>query len=104
MTATMPNGFAEFALMMVTYVGVSFALTGDYKCIFPPILAYCSNEEQNKKSSLTFPKTNKIAFAWFGHFVFEHNRPATFIYPSYSLMGDYRMWFEVLTGQIGLGK
>ena len=38
-------------------------------------------------------------FAWIGHFVFEKNRPATFMYPLYSLMGDFRLWFEVVTGQ-----
>ena len=37
------------------------------------------------------------AFAWVGHFFFEHNKPATFKYPLYSLMGDWRMWWEVVT-------
>ena len=36
-------------------------------------------------------------FAWTGHFVFEKNRPATFKYPLYSLAGDLRLWFEVVT-------
>lgn len=39
------------------------------------------------------------AFAWVGHFFFEHNKPATFRYPLYSLMGDWRMWWEVLSRQ-----
>lgn len=30
-------------------------------------------------------------FAWLGHFKFEHNKPATFRYPFYSLMGDWVM-------------
>jgi hypothetical protein len=38
-------------------------------------------------------------FAWVGHFVFEKNRPATFQYPLYSLAGDFRLWFEVVTGR-----
>ncbi|MGR4864802.1 Mpo1-like protein [Caulobacter sp. LARHSG274] len=38
-------------------------------------------------------------FAWVGHFVFEKNRPATFRYPLYSLAGDFRLWFEVVTGR-----
>lgn len=39
-------------------------------------------------------------FAWAGHFLFEKNRPATFKHPVYSLMGDFRMWWQVLTGKI----
>jgi hypothetical protein len=31
--------------------------------------------------------------------VFEKNRPATFKYPLYSLAGDFRLWFEVVTGK-----
>jgi len=30
--------------------------------------------------------------AWIGHFFFEKNRPATFQYPLYSLIGDWVMW------------
>ncbi|ETO06670.1 hypothetical protein RFI_30722 [Reticulomyxa filosa] len=30
--------------------------------------------------------------AWVGHFVYEHNKPATFIYPSFSLMSDWKLW------------
>ncbi len=40
------------------------------------------------------------AFAWVGHFFFEHNRPATFKHPWYSLMGDWRLWWEILLGRI----
>ncbi len=39
------------------------------------------------------------AFAWVGHFFFERNRPATFKYPAYSLMGDWRLWWEILSGK-----
>jgi hypothetical protein len=42
------------------------------------------------------------AFAWVGHFFFEHNKPATFKYPRYSFMGDWRLWWEILTGKIRL--
>lgn len=38
--------------------------------------------------------------AWIGHFFFERNRPATFQYPLYSLMGDFVMLKDVLTGKI----
>jgi hypothetical protein len=40
------------------------------------------------------------AFAWVGHFFFEHNRPATFRYPGFSFIGDFRLWWEMLTGRI----
>ena len=37
-------------------------------------------------------------FAWVGHFAFEKNRPATFKYPLWSLMGDFRLFYETLAG------
>jgi hypothetical protein len=40
------------------------------------------------------------AFAWTGHFFFEHNKPATFTYPWLSFLGDWRMWWDMLTGRI----
>ena len=40
------------------------------------------------------------AFAWVGHFFFEHNRPATFKYPGFSFMGDWRLWWETVTGRM----
>jgi hypothetical protein len=40
------------------------------------------------------------AFAWFAHFVIEKNKPATFQYPLWSFMGDYKMIALMLTGKI----
>ena len=40
------------------------------------------------------------ALAWTGHYFFEHNRPATFRHPWWSLRGDWRMWWEMLSGKI----
>ena len=40
------------------------------------------------------------AFAWVGHYFFEHNRPATFSYPFYSFAGDWVMWKDILSGKI----
>jgi len=39
-------------------------------------------------------------FAWVGHFFFEHNRPATFDYPLYSLLGDWVMFRDMLIGRV----
>lgn len=39
-------------------------------------------------------------FAWVGHFVVEKNRPATFTHPFFSLLGDFRMFWELLTGRL----
>lgn len=40
--------------------------------------------------------------AWIGHFFFERNRPATFIYPTYSMLCDFIMWAQSVTGQLPL--
>ena len=40
------------------------------------------------------------AFAWAGHFFFEYNKPATFRHPWLSFLGDWRMWWEMLSGRI----
>jgi len=40
------------------------------------------------------------AFAWYGHFFVEHNKPATFGHPFYSLAADYVMVFKMATGRM----
>ena len=42
------------------------------------------------------------AFAWFSHFFVEKNKPATFKYPLWSLISDYKMVFYMLTGKMEL--
>ncbi|HEY3129338.1 MAG TPA: DUF962 domain-containing protein [Acidobacteriota bacterium] len=39
-------------------------------------------------------------FAWFGHFFAEKNRPASFHYPLYSFLADWKMWAFTITGRL----
>ena len=41
-------------------------------------------------------------FAWIGHYFVEKNKPTTFTYPLYSLMGDWVMFKDILTGKMKL--
>jgi len=66
-----------FIIALIAYVAVS----GGYSLLwFIPVIGY--------------------GFAWVGHFIFEKNRPATFVYPIYSLMGDWVMFKDILIGKI----
>ena len=38
--------------------------------------------------------------AWLGHLAFEHNRPATFRHPLYSLVADWVMYGQMLARRI----
>lgn len=42
-------------------------------------------------------------FAWVGHFIIEKNRPATFTYPLWSLMGDMKLLAHMWTGKMWTG-
>ena len=41
-------------------------------------------------------------FAWFSHFFFEKNKPATFKYPLYSFLGDWVMLKDILIRKVKL--
>ena len=62
------------------------------------ILAYALYTSQYKL--IWFCPLVGYAFAWTGHFVFEKNRPATFKQPLFSLMGAFKMWWQLVTKKI----
>jgi len=71
--------FVGTSLVIVTALGA--VLSGHYALLWLlPLLGY--------------------GFAWVGHFYFEKNKPATFQYPFYSLMGDFVMYKDMWTGKI----
>jgi len=71
--------FAGTVLVIATLLYI--LMTGRYVALFLlPVIGY--------------------GFAWAGHFFFEKNKPATFNYPLYSLMGDFVMFRDILIGRI----
>ena len=40
------------------------------------------------------------AFAWFAHFVIEKNKPASFRYPFWSFVSDFKMMWYMITGRM----
>lgn len=39
-------------------------------------------------------------FAWYSHYFVEKNRPATFTYPVWSLLADFRMFWLMCSGKM----
>jgi hypothetical protein len=40
-------------------------------------------------------------FAWFAHFVIEKNKPASFKYPFWSFISDFKMMWYMATARMG---
>lgn len=73
------HGFIELLLTLLSFLILNKALGGRTSAALAvPLIGY--------------------SFAWVGHFFYEGNKPATFIYPVFSLAGDFTMWFRVITG------
>ena len=68
------------SLLGLAVVIAAFALAHPWYALLWPVIGY--------------------GFAWFGHFVIEGNRPATFGHPWWSFISDYRMVWLMLTGQL----
>jgi len=48
---------------------------------------------------IIFSLLSGYGFAWVSHFFIEKNKPATFKYPFYSLIGDHLMFIEIIMGK-----
>lgn len=80
-TKAIPHGLFEMLLLFLTFITSMRVCTGKWsKGIQVLLVGY--------------------GFAWVGHFYFEHNKPATFIYPTYSLMGDLKLWYQIATQEL----
>ena len=79
------GGLVEFALLIVIFLSTGSALCGSLlTTVSVPFVAY--------------------GCAWAGHFFVEHNTPATFVYPTWSLVSDFVMMVELATGALTLWK
>ena len=78
LTRGMDSGIVEFAVTLFVLIHAQKKIAGKslMKSLRVPLIGY--------------------VFAWIGHFYFEKNKPATFIYPIYSLCGDFKMLYEFL--------
>ena len=67
-------------MLAIVCIGLALALKNAWFVAAAPIIGY--------------------AFAWYAHFFVEHNKPATFGHPLYSLAADYRMLFLMMAGKM----
>ncbi|GAA4107687.1 DUF962 domain-containing protein [Aquimarina addita] len=65
--------------LVFVVIGIAIYFNWSWKWIFVPLVGY--------------------GFAWVGHAFFEKNKPATFKYPFWSLISDFKLFFEILFGK-----
>jgi hypothetical protein len=99
----MREGFASFSEFYVFYLGEHHSricrrlhFAGSSLALGFVVLAIMRDDPRWLLASLL----SGYAFAWAGHFFFEHNRPATFKHPFYSFAGDWVMFKDILIGKI----
>ena len=63
---------------------------------------FAKGMKQRKVKYFAYGLFSGYACAWIGHFVFEKNKPASFKQPIYSFMSDWKMFSDVLRGNLSL--
>lgn len=70
-------------------------------CVLVILIVLFSLASSNWRVLILVPVVG-YGISWVGHFFFEKNKPATFHYPLYSLMGDWVMFFDIIRGKVKL--
>ncbi|GAB5369307.1 hypothetical protein AAMO2058_001393900 [Amorphochlora amoebiformis] len=76
------HGLIEFGWLSIRLI--------EFGVLIISFLAFNKAFGGNIRSAVILPLT--------GTHIFEKNKPATFIYPTFSLLGDFNMCFRILTG------
>ena len=77
LTRSLSHGFVEMAIMQGIFLMSMLHMKAPWtRAVGVPAVCY--------------------GLAWVGHFFFERNRPATFVYPVYSLLGDWKLFANYL--------
>lgn len=85
------NEHQNIACRRLHFAGSSFGLLGLAKSI-----------KNRSAKPLIKGISAGYACAWVGHFFFEKNKPASFKFPLQSFVSDFRMYSDVLRGNLSL--
>lgn len=81
----------NIACRRLHFLGTSAGIYGIYKTL-----------RTGKKRYIVRGIVTGYACAWVGHFFFEKNKPASFKQPLYSFISDWRMFADIVKGNISL--